>query len=105
MSQLLRLKNLLGENLPVSDATLEFYLDNASDIICDRRNSNIVETKYLSVQLKMAIEMYNKIGAEGQISHSENGISRSYQSADISSSLLNQVIPMAKTPFSNIRVV
>jgi hypothetical protein len=80
-------------------------LDNASDIICDLRNSNLVEVVYLNLQVKMAVEMYNKIGAEGQLSHSENGIARTYQTADISNSLLCQVMPMAKTPFSNIRVV
>lgn len=104
LSQLEKLKLLL-ESPPVSDAVLGFYLDNASDIICELRNSNLVEVQYSNLQVKMAIEMYNKIGAEGETSHSENGIMRTYQTADISNSLICQVIPMAKTPFSKIRVV
>lgn len=104
MTQLEKLKLLLS-NPNVDDVILEFYLDNASDIICDIRNSNEIETKYLGVQIKMAIEMFNKQGAEGQTSHSENGISRTYENADISDSLLKQITPIAKTPFSSVRVV
>lgn len=104
MSQLSTLKSLLG-NPSVSDDVLQFYLDNASEIICDIRNSNIVETKYLTAQIKMAIEMYSKRGAEGQTGHTENGIARSYEKADISESLLNSITPFIKTPFSSIRVV
>lgn len=104
MTQLEKLKLLL-ENPQVSDALLEFYLDNARDIICDLRNSTDIEVQYLNIQVKMAIEMFNKRGAEGQISHSENGISRMYEKADLSPSLLNQITPMVRTPFSTTRVV
>lgn len=104
MSQLQSLRELLG-NPPESDAILQFYLDRAKDIICDIRNSNLVETKYMTTQLQMAIEMYNKAGAEGQISHSENGMSRTYEASDISPSLIGKITPVAKTPFSTIRMV
>lgn len=104
MAQLDRLKGLVG-NLQLSDATLQFYLDNASDIICDIRNSDAVETQYLTLQIKMAIEMINKIGAEGEIAHTENGIARTYEKADISDSLIRQITPIAKTPWSVKRVV
>jgi hypothetical protein len=103
MSQLVTYKALLGDP-PESDALLQFYLDSASDIICDLRDSIEVETKYLTLQIKMAVEMYNKRGAEGQTGHTENGISRVYSKADVSDSLLSQVIPMIKTPYSDIRV-
>lgn len=104
MSQLEKLKLLLG-NPEESDAVLEFYLENAKDIICDIRFSVDVEPKYLTQQIKIAIELYNKRGAEGQASHGENGIMRTYEKADVSPSLLSQITPMAKTPFSKIRVV
>lgn len=104
MSQLLKLKSLVG-NPSNEDDILQFYLDNASDIICDIRNSDKVEKKYLSTQIKIAIELYNKRGAEGQISHSENGIGRAYEKSDISPSLLMNITPVAKTPFSQVRVV
>jgi hypothetical protein len=84
---------------------LEFYLDNAKDIICELRNSDEVETQYLNLQVKIALEMVAKRGAEGQVGHSENGISRSYESADVSPSLLSQLTPFIKTPFSVTRTV
>lgn len=104
MSQLQKLRELL-ENPSSSDTVLEFYLDNAKDIICDIRNTDIVEDKYLTTQIKIAIELYNKRGAEGQISHSENGITRMYEKSDISPSLISNITPFAKTPFSATRVV
>lgn len=104
MSQLTKLRELLG-NPQESDEVLEFYLDNASDIICDIRNSDIVEKKYLTTQIKIAIELFNKRGAEGQVGHSENGIGRTYESADVSPSLLDGITPIVKTPFSKVRVI
>lgn len=104
MSQLTILKNLLG-NPPQSDNVLQFYLDDASNIICDIRNSNTVEDKYLTAQIKIAIELYNKRGVEGQTGHNENGISRSYERADVSDSLISQITPVVKTPFSHVRMV
>jgi len=104
MSQLTRLKALLG-NPPESDDVLQFYLDNASDIICDIRNSDIVENQYLTAQIKISIELFNKRGAEGEVGHGENGISRSYESADVSPSLLHQITPFMRTPLSVKRVI
>lgn len=98
------LKALLS-NPPVTDEVLQFYLDNAKDIICDIRNSDYVEDLYLNTQIKIAVELYSKSGAEGQVAHTENGISRTYESGDISASLLNQITPFAKTPFSTRRTM
>lgn len=44
--------------------------------------------------LRMAIDIYNKIGAEGQRGHSENGISRSYSGDWVSHDLLAQIVPI-----------
>lgn len=82
-----------------------FYLDSAGDIIKDIRNSDIVEDKYLTTQIKIAIEMFNKRGAEGQISHTENGISRGYEKSAVSPSLLNEITPMAKSVSTPVRVI
>lgn len=102
--QLQRLKSLVG-NPSNEDDILQFYLDSASDIICDIRNSNIVERQYLTTQIKMAIEMYNRRGVEGQTSHTENGIGRTYERADVSYSLIKDIIPVARTPYSKVRVI
>jgi len=58
----------------------------------------ILENRYLDLQVRIAVHLYNKMGAEGQIAHSENGISRSWESGDIPESLLNQVTPLVSTP-------
>lgn len=104
MAQLDVLKGLLG-NPPVDDSVLQYCLDSGSDIICDLRNSDAVETKYLTTQIKIAIEIFNKMGAEGQVEHSENGIVRKYEKGDISPSLLAQITPIVKTPYSETRTV
>lgn len=91
--------------MSLSDAILQFYLDDASAIICDLRYTDVMESKYTTLQVKLAIEMISKRGAEGQVSHSENGISRSYELGDISGSLLSQITPFIRTPFSTVRVI
>ena len=53
-----------------------------------------VPVRYDFLQCEIAAYLLNKRGAEGQTSHSENGISRSYESADVPESLLGAVTPM-----------
>lgn len=52
-----------------------------------------VPEKYSILQCEIAAYLLNKRGAEGQISHSENGISRQYENADIPASMLRTVTP------------
>lgn len=105
MSQLELLKAMLLISDATQDTVLNFCLDCAKNIICDIRNSDNVEPKYQLIQIKIAVEIYNKMGAEGQVSHSENGISRGYEVGDISLSLISQITPMMKTPFTSVRTV
>jgi hypothetical protein len=104
MAQIDTLKLLL-DTPDVPDAILQFHLDRASDIICELRHSDVVEPQYLNIQIQMAIELFNKMGVEGQVGHSENGVSRTYGTGDISETLLNQIQPYVRTPFSNRRVI
>lgn len=53
-----------------------------------------VPTAYEHIQLQIAVELFSKMGAEGQTAHSENGINRTYESADVSPSLLRRIIPV-----------
>lgn len=64
-----------------------------------RDDITTVPVKYHSVQLEIASYLINKSGAEGETSHSENGISRSYESGGIPDSMLTQVIPYGKVIF------
>ena len=52
-----------------------------------------VEAKYSDLQFRIALDLYNKIGAEGEIIHSSNGISRTYESSWVSAQLLLEVVP------------
>lgn len=55
-----------------------------------------LESQYKGLQLEVAIEIISKMGAEGEVAHSENGVSRTYENAGISDSLKRRVVPMAK---------
>lgn len=48
-----------------------------------------VPARYERLQIKLAVELYNQRGAEGQASHSENGVARSWGASRI----LAQIVP------------
>lgn len=84
-----------------ADTELLFHLiEEAEEIVLNRRypfgvpDGAMVETRYENTQIQIALELYSKMGAEGQTSHSENGISRSYEAADVSPSLLKRIVPL-----------
>ena len=96
MTQLERLKIRITEN--VSDVELEDILESAKAVILSRRfpfgeQPEEIESKYKDLQIRIAVEMFNKRGAEGETAHSENGISRSYASANVSEDLLKEITP------------
>ena len=46
-------------------------------------NVSKVPMKYDAVHVEIAAYMINKRGAEGEVSHSENGVSRTYEDGDM----------------------
>jgi hypothetical protein len=54
-----------------------------------------VPDKYATNQVEIACYLLNKRGAEGETYHSENGINRSYENADVPESMLSRVLPFA----------
>lgn len=98
MTQLERLKIRITEK--VDDEVLSDILESAKAVIMSRRfpfgeQPTEIEEKYKDLQIRIAVEMFNKQGAEGETAHSENGISRSYASANISEDLLKEITPKA----------
>ena len=96
MTQLERLKIRITEN--VTDVELEDILESAKAVILSRRfpfgeHPEELENKYKDLQIRIAVEMFNKRGAEGETAHSENGISRSYARANVSEDLLKEITP------------
>lgn len=89
------LKATTGET---DNALLSAYLDLAGETICNRcypfaPDKRDVPAKYHALQVEIAGYLLNKRGAEGETAHSENGISRSYESASVPDSMLKNVVP------------
>ena len=96
MTQLERLKIRITEK--VTDIELEDILESAKAVILSRRfpfgeHPEELENKYKDLQVRIAVEMFNKRGAEGETAHSENGVNRSYASANVSEDLLKEITP------------
>lgn len=90
------LKAMIGDS--DSDEVLSTYLLLAGQKIINRAypyDPTVTEVpeQYHTLQCEIAAYMLNKRGAEGQTSHSENGISRSYENADVPASMLKGVTP------------
>lgn len=80
------------------EAILTDCLESAKNAILARRfpfgePPEEVPFRYTDLQFRIALDLYNKIGAEGQVGHSENGISRTWGSEWISKELLSEVVP------------
>lgn len=98
MDNLERMKLRTGES---NIAVLQDCLDSARAAIMARRYPygdwpEELESRYLDLQYRIAIDLYNKTGAEGQTGHTENSISRTWESSWISESLLQEVTPVVK---------
>lgn len=57
--------------------------------------SEVMPEKYEEVQIEIAAYLISKRGAEGEVSHSEGGVSRTYESADIPLALRTRITPKA----------
>ena len=94
--KLAALKAMVGNT--DSDEVLSTYLTLAGGKILTKAfpfnpENTEVPVQYSYLQVEIAAYMLNKRGAEGQTSHSENGISRTYENADVPSSMLRRVVP------------
>lgn len=100
-SEKLALLNALsGEN---DGDTLSAYLKLAGFKICRMAypfDPTVTEVpdKYASIQVEIAAYLLDKRGANGEVAHSENGISRSYENADVPASMLRGIAPMVGVP-------
>ena len=104
MSIIERLQLATGETDTVLLADL---VETAKNAILSRRfpltaypvneqGETYVEPRYVDLQYRIALDLYNKRGAEGEMKHDENGIYRTYESAWISEQLLGEITPIAK---------
>ena len=97
-SKLNKLRQQVGANAS-EDALLLMYLADAEQAILNHlypMNEDITQSlplRYESRQVEIAAYLYNKRGAEGETSHNENGISRTYENGSIPDSMLADIIP------------
>lgn len=94
-----RLKVLISPDTAETEL-LEALIWQAEGIVLNRRypfgapEGATVPTAYEHIQIKIAVELFSKMGAEGETVHNESGISRTYEAADVSPSLLRRIIPV-----------
>lgn len=96
------LKWLKAETQEPDEEVLERCIEIAFNSIQSRRFPftdewpEEVEPRYRNLQYRIALDIYNKRGGEGELSHMENGVSRSYESSWVSEQLLREVVPMCE---------
>lgn len=83
-----------------TDTLLLYLLDQAEGIILSRRypfgapEGAVLSPVQQQIQLRIAVELFGKMGAEGQTAHDENGIKRTWEAGDVSPSLLRLIVPV-----------
>ena len=100
-----RLKLRLTEdgNAP-DDRIIEDCIETAKNAILSRRypygdwpldenNEVFIEPRYEDLLFRISMDLYNKIGAEGELTHKENGVDRGFESSWISTQLLSEITP------------
>lgn len=80
---------------------LDVYLELAEDLVMRRlypfgtpEGATLPSSLEVKV-LEVAAYMINKRGAEGQTSHKENGVDRTYAAGGVPDDMLREIIPMA----------
>ena len=94
MENLERLKLRTNES---DEELLQELLESAKHAILARRfpygeSPETLEPRYSDLQVRMAA--YNKLGADYQTSHKENGVDRGWASEGIPEELLQEVTPV-----------
>jgi hypothetical protein len=106
MTSLEKIAELKVRILPDTDTdeVLGSMVSLAEAMVLDRMypfgypDGTVVPARYEQIQIQLAVELYGRRGAEGQTSHSENGINRSWSE---SSSLLKRIVPHCGSVMSN----
>lgn len=91
-----KLTSNIGDN-NIDSCVLSAYLDRAIAKVLNRlypydNTKTEVPNRYSELTIELAICLYNQSGAEGQSSHSENGVSRVWRSEV---EILSEITPFA----------
>lgn len=94
-----KLKVLIAPDT-ASDELLSYLLEQSEGIILNRRypfgapQGVTLSATHEQIQIRIAVELFSKMGAEGQTEHAENGITRKWEAGDVSPSLLRTIVPV-----------
>ena len=94
-----RLKVLISPDT-ASDILLSNLLEQSEGIILNRRyhfgapEDAALSPMHEQIQIRIAVELFSKMGAEGQTMHTENGVIRTWEAGDVSPSLLRTIVPV-----------
>ena len=91
-----QMKIMLGDD-NYDDNVLGIYLRRAKSLIQNKRfpygeQPNEIEPRYDQLHIELAIALFNEKGAEGQKSHNENGVQRTWRSKD---EIMGEITPYA----------
>ena len=82
-----------------SDDLLLYLLEQSEGIILNRRypfgapEGATLSALHEQIQIRIAVELFSKMGAEGQTQHVEGSVSRTWEAGDVSPSLLKLIVP------------
>ena len=94
-----KLYGIKADGKELTDAEVTPFLTVAESIILNRYdpfgNTEVLPRKYEILQCRITNFMLVKQGAEGEIQHTENGVTCIYGQNDIPSDLMNEIVPKA----------
>lgn len=101
--KLRQVRLLTGAGEEANDGIVAAYLSAARDLVLETRNpfaddpSQVEwEPRYDGVQCLIAADMLNWRGADNELKHSENGVTRERSASGVSKQLLQRIVPRGK---------
>jgi DNA packaging protein, QLRG family len=92
-----------SSDMTISEDVVNTFFQLSKNAILLRRypfvqdvSNKALPSMYDSLCVRLAVYMYNKQGAEGEISHTENGVSIKWENGDLPESLMSEIIPMSE---------
>lgn len=85
-----------------SDDELYDEIESAIEAVNERRHfistdTVLFENKYKNIVIRLCISAFAKMGAEGELAHSEGGVSRTYAgAAEYPNDILKEIVPLAR---------
>lgn len=88
-------------DLEFSDEDIYDEIEKCFETINDRRHftptsSVLIEARYKNLAYELCIASMVKEGAEGERTHSENGVNRNYDSSGYPKDLISRIVPLAR---------